>query len=328
MRIVITECDHDAFAQEQQEAMQAGAELEIRQDKGAAQVIAGARDADGICVQYANITAEVMDALPKLRAIGRYGVGVDTLDIDAATQRGIAVCNVPDYGTEAVSDHAIGLAMTLARGIMIMDRGMRTGQFDFSQVRPLYQTKDRVFGVIGLGRIGLAVARKAAGLGYHVIGHDILAADANRYQGVETTTLNELLRRSQVISIHVPLTPQTHHMLGASAFQIMRRDAVVINTARGGVIDTAALIAALQTGAIAGAGLDTHEIEPVPAGHPLLSLDNLVLTPHFAWYTEESYGELKRRTIANVIDICQNRRPRDIINPEVLGRPGRNSSVK
>lgn len=328
VRIVICECDHDAFTEEKQEAARASVELEIRQDHGPEAVIAGARDADGICVQYASITAEVMDALPKLRAIGRYGVGVDSVDVDAATRRGIAVCNVPDYGTDGVSDHAIGLALAVARGIAALDRQVRSGRLDLNEIRPLYQTKDRVFGVIGLGRIGQAVARKAAGLGYQVIGHDIVVPDGTReYGGVEVVPLAELLRRAQVISLHVPLTPQTHHLIGAAELAAMRPDAVLVNTARGAVIDTDALVAALRAGSLAGAGLDCHETEPLPADHPLTAFANVVLTPHFAWYTEEAYGELKRRTIANVIEVCCGRRPRDILNPQVLGAPGRNESA-
>jgi len=328
MRIVVTECDHDAFDAEYAVVRGSGAEFVIAQSRNSDELVANAAGAAGILVQYASITAEVMDALPDLRVVGRYGVGVDSVDVDAATERGIAVCNVPDYGTESVSDHAIGLALSAARGIPRLDRGVRAGSFDLAAVRPLYQTAGRVFGVVGVGLIGTATARKARGLGYEVIGHDIKAAPGEAsFHGAPAVSLDELLERSQVVSMHVPLTDQTRHMIGAEQFARMRRDALVVNTSRGGVIDTDALVEALRAGTILGAAIDVHEQEPVPADHPLLTFDSVVLTPHLAWYTEESYGELKRRTAQNVVDVLAGRVPRNILNPEVLGAPGRSRVI-
>lgn len=319
MRIVITDCDHDAFEEERAVAAEAGAELELHQFRDTAAILAGAQQADGILVQYCSITAEVMDGLPRLRAIGRYGVGYDSVDVPAATARGIAVCNVPDYGTEAVSDHTIALALTISRRIIAMDRQVRAGLVSLDTIRPVHQVAGRVFGVLGLGRIGRATARKAAGLGYRVIGYDpLLPAGATVYRGVETAGFDEVVRNSDVVSLHTPLDAETRHLIGAGQLAAMKPGAVLINCARGGVVDTAALVDALATGRLGGAGLDTHEIEPLPADHPLTGFDNVVLSPHFAWYTEESYSELKRRTIANVVDVCAGRRPRDIVNPEVL----------
>jgi D-3-phosphoglycerate dehydrogenase len=327
MRIVITECDHDSFAPEHEVTDPIGAELVLTQSRTATQLVAGALGADAILVQYAQITAQVMDALPRLRAIGRYGVGVDSVDVGAATARGIAVCNVPDYGTESVSDHAIALALAAARGIPRLDRGLRAGSFDLAAVRPLFQTRGRVFGVIGMGRIGTATAAKAAGLGYEVIGYDIAAEpDAPTYHGFASVSIDELLERSQVVSLHTPLTDVTRAMIGAKQLAQMRGDAILVNTSRGGVVDGDALVEALATGGILGAAIDVHEAEPLPAGHPLTTFDSVVLTPHLAWYTEESYDELKRRTVAGVVEVCAGRPPRNIVNPEVLGAPGRNSA--
>ncbi|SDD47397.1 D-3-phosphoglycerate dehydrogenase [Sanguibacter gelidistatuariae] len=326
MRITITECDHDSFAPEMAVARGAGADFVVAQSTDAATLVAACADAEAILVQYASITAEVMDALPALKVIGRYGVGVDSVDVPAATARGIAVCNVPDYGTEAVSDHAIALALSVARGIPRLDRGMRAGSFDLAVVRPLYQTTSRVFGIIGMGLIGSATARKAAGLGYEVIGYDVRAEPgAATFRGFPAVTLDELLERSQVVSMHTPLTEETRNLIGAPELARMRTDAIIVNTSRGGVIRTDALVDALRSGAIAGAGIDVHETEPLPAGHALMDFDNVVLTPHLAWYSEESYVELKRRTIENVVEVCAGRPPRNILNPEVLGTPGRNA---
>jgi D-3-phosphoglycerate dehydrogenase len=267
MKIVITECDHDSFALERDLTDLAGAELVLTQSRTAAELVANAEGADAILVQYAQITGEVMDALPLLRAIGRYGVGVDSVDIEAATARGIAVCNVPDYGTESVSDHAIAMALATARGIPRLDRGVRAGSFDLTAVRPLYQTRGRVFGVIGLGLIGTATARKAAGLGYEVIGYDTAADEgATTYHGIALVGLDELLTRSQVVSLHTPLTDVTRGMIGVEELARMRSDAILVNTSRGGVVDGLALVSALRSGAILGAAIDVHESEPLAAG--------------------------------------------------------------
>jgi D-3-phosphoglycerate dehydrogenase / 2-oxoglutarate reductase len=325
MRIVITECDHDSFAAEREITAAAGAELVLTQSRTASELVTNAAGADAILVQYARITADMMDDLPRLRVIGRYGVGVDSVDVAAATARGIAVCNVPDYGTESVSDHAIGLALAAARGIPRLDRGVRAGAFDLAAVRPLYQTRGRVFGIIGMGLIGTATAGKAAGLGYEVIGNDIAAVPgAETFHGFASVSLDELLDRSQVVSLHTPLTEVTRGMIGAEQLARMRGDAILVNTSRGAVVDIAALVEALRTGGILGAAIDVHESEPLPAGHPLTTFDSVVLTPHLAWYTEESYDELKRRTVANVIEVCAGRTPRNIVNPGVLGATGRN----
>lgn len=321
-RIVITDCDHDSIAPEQEVADRYGIDLVYSQSATTEDVIANATGADGIVVQYATISAEVLDALPQLKAIGRYGVGVDTVDVEAATKRGVAVSNVPDYGTEAVSDHAIGLALTLARGITRLDRGIRVGSTDFVPVKPLYVLGGRTFGIVGLGLIGSATARKARGLGYHVIAYDIRYQPGTEVDGVEIVGLAEVLSRSDVVSLHTPLTPQTTHLIGAAELAMMRPEAILVNTSRGGVVDTDALIAALVRGEMRGAGLDVHENEPISADHPLTAIDNVVLTPHTAWYTEESYFELKRRTIENVAQVVTGVHPRNILNPTVLATGG------
>lgn len=326
-RLTVTECDHDAFVQEEEVARTHGYELTFARATDTASLVAGCRDADGILVQYGAVTAEVMDALPRLRAVGRYGVGVDSVDVAAATARGIAVCNVPDYGTEAVSDHAVAMALAVARGIPRLDRGVRVGEVDLRVVRPLRLIGGRTFGVLGLGRIGTATARKAAGLGYDVVGYDTRAEPGTVRHGVPVVTLDELLERSDVLSVHVPLDGTTRGIVDAAALARLPQGAVVVNTARGGVIDTPALVDALASGHLGGAAIDCHDVEPLPVDHPLTRFDNVVLTPHFAWYSEESYGELKRRTAENVVEVLEGRTPRDIVNPEVLGTGRRTAAV-
>jgi D-3-phosphoglycerate dehydrogenase len=319
IRIVITDCDHASTDIEEAIAAKHGVELTVAQCRTEDDVIAVAADADGLVVQYAPITPRVLDSLPALKAIGRYGVGVDTVDVPAATAHGVAVCNVPDYGTEDVSDHAIALALTLARGSARFDRRIRRGEHAISPVQPLHRINTRTFGVVGLGLIGSATARKAKGVGYTVIGSDpTLSPGTRTEEGVEVVGFEELLSRSDVVSLHVPLTDATRHLIDAGTLSRMKPGAVLVNTCRGGVVDTAALAQALISGQLHGAGLDVFEEEPLPLTSPLLGLENTVLTPHAAWYSEESYGELKRRTLENVIDVCAGHAPRNILNPKVL----------
>jgi D-3-phosphoglycerate dehydrogenase len=319
VRIVITDCDHDSTSIEEGIARSRGAELKVASCRTEDDVIEAAAGAAAILVQYAPITARVLDALPGLKAIGRYGVGVDTVDVEAATARGVAVCNVPDYGTEDVSDHALALALTLARGVTQLDRRMRAGEHSLAPVQPLHRTATRVFGVVGLGLIGSATARKARGVGYTVIGYEPrLTPGSFTADGVQVTSFEDLLARADVVSLHVPLTAETHHLIDAATLQAMKPGAVLVNTCRGGVVDTSAVVAALESGRLSGAGLDVFEQEPLPVGHPLLGLDNAVLTPHAAWYSEESYGELKSRALENVLDVCSGTTPRNILNPKVL----------
>ncbi|WP_315638189.1 MULTISPECIES: C-terminal binding protein [Microbacterium] len=315
MRIVITDCDHDAIAEERRVAEAHGVDLELFQCRSEDDVIAAAAGADAIVVQYAPITARVLDALPGLRAIGRYGVGVDTIDVAAATARGVAVCNVPDYGTEDVSDHAIALALSLVRGVTELDRRTRAGSYGLSEVKPLHRISALTFGVVGVGRIGTATARKAAALGFSVLGHD--PRPDTRVGDVRLVGFHELLREADVVSLHVPLDERTRHLIDDGALSQMKPGAVLVNTCRGGVVDTEALVRALRSGRVKAAALDVFEQEPLPRTSALLQVPSVVVTPHTAWYSEESESELKRRAIENVVDYCAGRDPRDLLNPEV-----------
>lgn len=319
MRIVITDCDHPSVEEEKAVAAGRGISLELRQCRTEAEVVAACAEADGILVQYAPITDNVLGQLPRLRAVGRYGVGYDTVDVRAATRRGVAVSNVPDYGTEDVSDHAVALALSLDRGVVQFDRRVRRGNSDFAEMRPLHRLSTRTFGIVGLGLIGSATARKALGVGYNVIAHDPrLSGVGAEHQGVSLVTMHELLARADVVSLHVPLDASTRHLIDAEALARLKAGAVLVNTCRGGVVDTGAVHAALRSGQLKAAALDVLESEPLPADDPLLELDNLILTPHVAWYSEEAYSELKTRTAENVADVLEGLPPRNILNPEVL----------
>ncbi|WP_163543100.1 C-terminal binding protein [Occultella kanbiaonis] len=326
MRIVVTDCDHATLDIERDVVAAAGGEFTLNQTNAPADVIAGAQGADGLIVQYAKITREVLEALPDVKVISRYGVGVDTVDIEAATELGVAVCNVPDYGTEAVSDHAIALILGTIRGLVNLDRGIRRGEHDLGPALPIRQFSNQTVGVLGCGRIGSATARKAAALGFTVLVHDVLFTPGEvRPEGWQAVSREQLLASSDVITVHTPLDAASLHLLDGAAFAAMKPGAILVNTARGGVVDSDALVAALESGRLHAAGIDVLEEEPIEADHPLARFDNVILTPHAAFYTEESYSELKRRTAENAVDVAAGKRPRNILNPEVLqaGRAAR-----
>lgn len=319
MRITIVDSDNESFAEEEAVAARHGLELTRHHAVTEQETIIAARGADGILVQYAPLTAAVMDALPELKVIGRYGVGVDTVDVPAATARGIAVCNVPDYGVQDVSDHAIALTLSVVRGTAQLDRLVRAGEYGLVPVKPLHRISTLRFGVVGLGRIGAATAVKARALGFTVIGSDpMLAVGTRTADGIEVVEYEELLTTCDVISLHVPLMDSTHHLIGEEALTRMKPGAVLVNTCRGGVVDTQAVARALKDGRLKGAGLDVFEEEPLPVDSPLLDCDNAVLTPHASWYSEESYSELKRRVAEIVAAVLRGETPREVLNPEVL----------
>ena len=319
MKLVITDCNHLDIEPEMKVAAAAGVELVLAEAQSADQVIAVAADADALVVQNASVTREVLEALPKVKVVGRYGVGVDTIDVAAATSLGVAVCNVPDYGTESVSDHAISLAVALVRNLVRLDASVRLGSAGVEAAAPIPQFSTLRFGVLGFGRIGRATARKASGVGFEVAVCDIYAELPNPTpEGWAVLGFEELLARSDVLSLHTPLDDSTVHLIDAEALARLPQGAFLINTARGGIVDTKALLEALETGQLSGAGLDVFEDEPLPPDHPLTCAERCILTPHAAFYSEQSYVELKRRTIENVVAVLQGRTHHDILNPEVL----------
>ena len=320
-RVFVTDWDYPNLDLEKAVLERAGLELVPVQCRTEDDVIRECADADGLLNQYAPLTQRVLAALARCRVVARYGVGVDNVDVAAATQAGIAVCNVPDYGVEEVSDHAIALLLGLARKTHRLDRGVRAGTWDVSVARPVRRMRGTVLGLVGLGRIGRAAARKAAGLGLRVIGSDPQADQPGFDRGDATIVpFDALLREADYISIHVPLSADTRRLFGEEAFRAMKPHAVLVNTSRGGVVDTDALVRALREGWIGGAALDVLEQEPIPAGHPLLDLENCVLTPHAAWYSEDAFVELKTKAAEEAAAVLTGQRPRYCLNPEVLDR--------
>ncbi len=318
--VVITDCDHDDIKPETRVFAEAGFDLRLAGCKSVSDVIEQAREADAIINQYAPITEDVLGGLERCRVVVRYGVGVDNVDVEAATRHGVWVVNVPDYGTEEVSDHALALMMGLLRGVGVLDRAVRSGVWDVRVVHRLHRVRTLTVGVVGCGRIGAAFARKVGCLGVRVLGYDeARSPEELRRIGVEPAGFDELLAGSDVVSLHLPLNEETRRLIGAEQLGWMKPGAYLINTSRGGLVDSTALLRALEEGEIAGAGLDVLETEPPEGSDPLISHERVVVTPHAAWYSEESYEALKSEAAREVVRVLTGERPRSPVN-EPTGR--------
>lgn len=323
-KIVVSDFDLGDTALERQMVEAAGIEFAAfgnEDDRAPEALIEHLQDADGAITSYGDYTAAVFQALPKLKVVSKTGTGVDNIDVAAATKNGTAVCNVPGYGTEVVSDHAIALAMCVLRRINEMDADMRQGVWDFHKRRPLGQVQGRSFGIVGYGHIGRATARKARGLGF-----DVMVWDRKGVPGRFTpedfpyVSLGDLFARADIVSFHTALTPETHHLLDAERIAAMKSDAIVINTSRGAIVDTDALAQALVAGKLWGAGIDVFEEEPVSLDAPICKAPHTVLTPHAAYWSEETAVQLRTRCTQNAIDVVLGKKPESCVNAEVLVR--------
>jgi D-3-phosphoglycerate dehydrogenase / 2-oxoglutarate reductase len=277
------------------------------------EVIAVAKGACGILLETARITPRVLDALPECKVISRYGVGVDTIDIEAATARNVAVMNVPDYCMDEVAEHAIALMFALSRGVAVHDHLLHQGAWVFQRhgVRALV---GRRFGIVGFGRIGKTVGWRAAALGMDVLAYDMAPVPLPGVRVTFSPSLHELLPQVDVLSLHVPLNASTRGLVGAPELALMKPDAILVNTARGAVVDQAALVDALQRGLISGAAADVHSNEPIPAGSPLLGAPNLILTPHMAWYSPASQLRMRHMVAENIADFFDGKGESHIVN--------------
>lgn len=321
-RVVITDCDHDNIEPERRVLAEAGFDVNLAECKTASDVIEQARDADALINQYAPIDENVLAHLVQCRIVVRYGVGVDTIDVEAATRHGVWVVNVPDYGTEEVSDHAFALLLNLLRGVGRYDRAVRSGEWDYSAMRPLRRLGTITVGVIGCGYIGAGFARKVGCLGARVLGYDAAGVPEELVRDgvVEPADLDEVLARADAVSLHAPLTEHTRHLIGAEQIRLMKSGAYLVNTSRGGLVDSAALLRALNEGEIAGAALDVLESEPPEAGDPLVTHERVLVTPHAAWYSEESMEALKSEVAREVVRVLSGERPRSPVNEPIRKR--------
>jgi D-3-phosphoglycerate dehydrogenase / 2-oxoglutarate reductase len=273
----------------------------MSKSSGADDILAVAKDADAILVTYAKLTRDILLQLTKCKAIGRFGLGVDNIDLPTAKEKGIAVNYVPDYCIREVSDHTMALLLSLIRKIPLSNKLVQSGRWEMPAVVPIRRIEGTVLGLIGFGHIPRLVAPKAQAFGIKVIAHDPYAKpDVFKAANVESVDLDTLFKMSDYVSVHAPLLPATRGMMNAAAFGKMKKGAYIVNTARGPLIDEPALVAALDSGQIGGAGLDVVATEPLAKDSPLLGRDNVIISPHTAFYSIEALNELQTKCATDV----------------------------
>ena len=316
-KVVIIDCDHGSIEEERAVFSRLEGVLDWAQIADEEEIVARCHDADGLLNQYAPLTRGVLERLPRCKVVSRYGVGVDGIDLSAATELGIIVANVPAYCANEVADHTLALFLSLVRKVNYLDRSIRSGTWDFRIAIPIHRLEGMTYGIGGCGKIGQAVARRVSAFGLRVIGHDPYITEA---EGIELVPFERLLAESDFISIHCSLTESSYHLFGRDQFQAMERKPLVMNLSRGAVVDEAALIEALEREWISGAALDVLEKEPPDMKNPLMKRANVVLTPHIGFYSEESKSELKRRAAENVSSVLTGMLPDSVVNREVVGK--------
>lgn len=296
-----------------------GAEVQLASQPTPEAIVELAREADAVLVTYAKLTADMIREMDRCRIISRFGIGVDNVDVAAATRAGIVVTRVPDYCMDEVSDHAMALLLALVRKIPFANQRVQAGKWEMSSVVPIHRLRGTTLGLVGFGRIPQLVAPKAQAFGLKVISHDPYVPEKVMAQlGVESVRFEELLARSDYISIHAPLTPETHQLFNADTFRRMKRGAYLVNTARGPLVNDKDLADALDAGRVAGAALDVLPEEPPPPDSRLSGRDNVILTPHTGFYSEESLVDLQVKASEEVVRVLSGQLPRNPVNPEVL----------
>jgi D-3-phosphoglycerate dehydrogenase / 2-oxoglutarate reductase len=285
-------------------------EIRIAKSAGEADILDVARDADGVLVTYAKLPGELLRQLQRCKVIGRFGLGVDNIDVKAAAALNITVTYVPDYCLREVSDHAMTLVLALARKVPFSNSLVQQGRWEMPAVVPIRRLEGQVLGLVGLGNIPRRVVPKAKAFGFKVVAHDpFVSAASARELGVELVSFERLLQISDFISVHAPLTPQTRGLFNAAAFGRMKKGAYIVNTARGPLLDEAALVAALDAGRLGGAALDVVASEPLSKDSPLLGRPNVIVTPHTAFYSVEALEELQTKCATDVARVLSGEKP-------------------
>ncbi len=316
--IVHTDPHHTDFRHEQAELDAIGATLCPLNVTSEAEVAAACRDADALLVTYAKIGKVALAGMPKLKIVVRTGVGYDSLDVPAATERKVMVANVPDYCISDLAEHTMALLLTWWRRTAELDQQVRTEGWG-RPLKPVYRLEGKTLGILGMGRMGQAVAARSRGFGLKLVGYDPYTPPAAfAAVGVEPVDLESLLRASDIVTIHALLSAETRGIICQRTLRQMKPTALIVNTARGGLIVTDDLVRGLQEGWIAGAALDVTDPEPLPMGHPLRNLPRVLVTPHAAWYSEEAEPELRRRAARTIVEALRGERPASLLNPEVL----------
>ena len=318
-RILITDIAWPDLAIEKEVLAAVGGEVMVAGGGSADEIIALAPQADAILTCWKDVPAEALDIAPNCRVVSRYGIGLDNIPIGRATELGMLVTNVPDFCLEEVSDHVMALLLATARQLFPLARTAERSDWTRETPRPIPRVKGQTLGLIGFGNIARALVPKALGFGLRVMAYTPRLRPEDAPQGVEVTNeLATLLAASDYVSIHSPLTEETAHLINDAALAQMKPNALLINTSRGGVIDEGALVRALKEGRIAGAALDVTDPEPPPGDNPLLSLENVIVTPHAAFYSVAATAELARKAAENVVTVLRGEVPKTLVNAEVL----------
>ena len=321
-KVMMTDYAWPSVEPERQVLEEVGAELIVAESGTEAEFIDLAPQVDGILTCWLHVTTAVVEAAQQCKVIGRCGIGLDNIDVETATALGMVVTNVPAYCIDEVSDHTMALLLSCARKISLLDRTIKNGDWTRDVGPPMRRIRGQKLGIVGFGKIGKAIVPKAKAFGLEVLIYSPRATDQIAAEhGVTLVDFPELLTESDFITIHAPLNPETEEIFDADAFRRMKPTAHILNTSRGGIIDTGALYDALTTGEIEGAGLDVLAEEPPQSDEPLLALDNAVLTPHAAFTSEESTYDLEVTAAAEVARVLTGQMPESVVNPEVLSSP-------
>ena len=324
-KVVVTDPGYKSYASEKKVLAAADAELVGPVAwRDPCELVAFCQGAHGLLVRQAPIDRALIEGLPTLKVIARYGIGVDNVDLQAATERGVVVANVLGYCVEEVSDQALALLLACARKLVDHDKRVRAGEWDIGPKDPVYRLAGKTLGLVGYGSIPRRLHEKVAGWRFRVLVHDpYLKPEAAKKAGVKLVDLDTLLKESDYVSVHAPSNRETFHMINDDRLSLMKPTAVLVNTARGPVIDESALALALKRGRPAAAGLDVYEKEPLPEDSPLRKLSNVVLTDHAGWYSEESIEELQTETALAAAAVLKGERPKSVVNPKVYEKLGK-----
>ncbi len=327
-RVLVTDYAWPTLDPEKEILGRIGASLIVASTGEEDELVEMAPQADAILTCWKAVSTRTIREAPRCQIISRYGIGLDNIDIPFATEQGVIVANVPAYCLEEVTDQALALLLASARKVVLFDREAKAGRYGMAPGRPIFRIRGRTLGIVGFGKIGRTLGRKARAFGLKVAAFDPYLDDSSvREHDAEPMDLDRLMEVSDYISIHVPLNAETHHLFSREAFRRMRPEAFLINTSRGAVVDTAALVEALDAGEIAGAGLDVLPQEPPEPGDPVVLHPKIIITPHTSFYSQESLLELQTTAAQQVADVLSGRVPDWVVNPDVLRRPNLRASI-
>lgn len=318
-RVYVTDATYTHHDHERAALAAYNVEFVVRQCKTAADVIAQCADAEALLNQYAPLTREVFAALPNLKMVVRYGVGYDSVDVAAATEHGVMVVNVPDYGVQEVADHTLALLLAMVRKIPQTVTDVRAGVWSDNRYHPIMGLADKTVGLLGFGNIAREVNKRCQAFNLRVMAYDpFVSAETFAQHQVTPGSAEAVLRQSDIVCIHLPLNAETRHFINAERLAMMQPSAMLINTARGGIVDAQALADALRAGRLAGAALDVLETEPMPAQHPLQGIDTCLITCHIAWYSEASLVRLQQYAGMEIARVCAGGTPKHVVNRAAL----------